>query len=294
MAANNGPSLTSTSPDAERRDGRLYGRAHEWLTRKMACGFLPVPESEAECRRRCHQLHDLYAEGDTLRTELARVAPSAPGAEARQLGEQLERAVEEVRLQLESLQARSGIAALVAAGIDPARVTLTPRADYLEIRIAPWRNPFLSAVLPLWVVASGALCLTAAWGLSGRGPLPWGLAGFLLVAVPLAFLSYYSVLYWLWIRKGTEALRVSNTELRLEADLWHWHGERTFRREDVRHLRHSRPRQGEAGNSTVLGVARVSSPTVAFTCEGRTWRFGSELDEASALAIIAAVEQRPG
>lgn len=290
MAANPDPSLTNPSPASHRLDARLRGRAQEWLTRKMALGFFPAPRTEADCRQRYHQLRELYADGEVLRAELWQVPPHAGSAQDRQLCERLAREVEEVRVQQEALRARAGLDALVTGQAPSSRVAFERSPSRLEIRIAPWRNGPLSAILPVWILVAGLILMNAVVGVFGSGPMPWGPLGGLLVGVPFAALVWFSAQYWLWIQGGTETIIASPVGLQVQADLMHWHGERTFRREAVRHLRYSRPSKGQAGSSVVLAAAGRSSPTIAFHAEGKTWRFGSELDEASALIVIAALE----
>ena len=286
----NSPPVSSIF-DSDPLDSRLRGKARQWLTHKVALGFLPAPRTEADYRQRYHQVRGLFAHGDVLHTALSRVPPHARSPEDQALGGRLTRELEEVRLQLEQLRRLSNFEAWLAAEPPSSRVTYNRSPGRLEIRIAPRRNGPLSALLPVSILVAGMICVAAVVGSFGHGPMPWGPLGLLLVGVPFAVLAYLSAEHWLWIQGGTETITLTPAHLKIEADLLRWHGERIFPPETVQHLRFSRPRKGEAGSSVVLRALGRSAPTVAFYSVGQSWRFGGELDERTALTLIAAIEE---
>ncbi len=293
MASNPSPILSAGERSGPARlDGALKGRAEQWLTRRMVTGFIPAPGTEEDFRQRFHMVRNLYADGAVILDELQRVPPHELTGKQPELIARMEREVEAARLEQDELRRRARLDDPGAlAGKVSSRVAIDRGPRGLQIHIGPTRNWFLILVLPAWFCVCGVILMNSILGMFGRGPTPWGPWVGLLVGVPFALLMYFSAQWWLWTQGGSEMITVSPCGLKVEASMLSWKGERTFALDEIQHLRFSRPPKGEAWGSVAAGPAAAVTPTIAFYYHGKTWRFGSELDEHSALAVIAAIEE---
>lgn len=294
MPSNKSPILSAGERNGPvRLDGALKSRAEQWLTRKMVTGFIPMPGAGEDNRQRFHVFRNLYADGDVILAELRRIPPHELTGKQPELIERMAREVEEIRLRQDELRRKAGLDdPAESVGKISDRVAIDRGPQRLEVRIGPTRNWFLILVLPAWFCFSGFMLMNSILGVFGRGPTPWGPWAGLLVGIPFAMMMYFSALYWLWIQGGLETITVSSAGLKVESTLMQWSGTRTFDLARVEHLRFSIPPKGEAWDSVTTRPVGLATPTVAFYYEGKTWRFGSELDDTSALAVIAAIEEQ--
>lgn len=170
------------------------------------------------------------------------------------------------------------------------RIRYSSEAGESEVRIAAARNWFVLLFLPVWLVG---------WTVGGimvglvqiRGGAPdWD--GFIYIWLALWLIAAGLALYlWLWNAFGNEVVRIGGSALSLKRDILGLGVRRSFPITGVSNLRAA----GLFGSlhSWSYGMAwyGLSPGVVAFEHEGKTHRFGIQLEEQEAHELVEALKR---
>jgi hypothetical protein len=166
-----------------------------------------------------------------------------------------------------------------------SRVSFQAFATNLAVRIAAPKQMAAVLFLPLWWVG-WTVGVVAAWaGLVAEGQ--WFLLLWLAFAMP-AWVGVAAI--WLWWLFGYEEIQVDGETLEVGRSLGPFHQQKAISAGGVRNLRAS----GFFGNPWIKGNYwsvngywwGFGGGTIAFDFEGKTQRFGIQLEEAEAQDVI--------
>jgi len=167
-----------------------------------------------------------------------------------------------------------------------SRVTYLDHGIAFEVRIATRKQWFLLLFLPVWLAGWTVGGIAAITQLLSKGTDPGGRVFLLVWLVGWAFGEVFCCYLWLWNAFGKEIVRVGSGLLTMKRDVFGLGRARSFQTMEISDLRAA----GFFGNmrSVSSGMAQweITGGTIAFDCNGKTNRFGIQLEEKEAREVV--------
>jgi len=173
----------------------------------------------------------------------------------------------------------------------PGRAQVVETVDGVLIRIPSRRHGCAMAFLGFWLLGWAAGEAFAVWAVLNGGT-PLGPRLFVLVWLcGWTVGGFFALRAWLWMLVGREMVLVNGAILAIKRDIFGLGRVREYDWSAVANLR-AAPPTGDGQKRLGAISLGASEGAIAFDYGARTWRFGSDLDEAEAAQLVALILDR--